>query len=100
MILFWLIYLSLSFLISFLLSLLVKNRLLKVILFSFSLALMITVWFKNPGENVIAPIISILILESTILESNGLDRIIRPLVLILFLFTTISFFFWRKKSKN
>tara|TARA_Y100000992_G_C21060849_1_gene394063 strand:- start:61 stop:363 length:303 start_codon:yes stop_codon:yes gene_type:complete len=100
MIVSWLIYFFLSFLISFLLTLLVKKRLLKVLIFSFSLALMITVWFKNPGENVIAPIISILILESTILESNGLDRIIRPLVLILFLFTTISFFFWRKKSKN
>ena len=100
MIVSWLIYFFLSFLISFLVSLLVKKRFSKVLIFSFSLALMVTVWFKSPGENPIAPIISILILESTILESNGLDRIIRPLVLILLLLTTISFFFWKKKSKN
>ena len=61
---------------------------------------MCTVWFKNPGENIVVPIFAIFILETTILENNGFERIIRPLSLITFLLTLITFFSWKKKSKN
>ena len=100
MILFWIIYFFLSFGISFLLSLLVINKFLKIIIFSFSLSLMTTIWFKIPGEDIVAPIISILILESTILENNGIERVLRPLGLITFFVTLITLFIWKKKSKN
>tara|TARA_E500000081_G_C6114300_1_gene344365 strand:- start:1467 stop:1769 length:303 start_codon:yes stop_codon:yes gene_type:complete len=100
MILFWTTYLFFSLGLSFLFSLLVDNRILKIFIFSFSLALMCTVWFKNPGENIVVPIFAIFILETTILENNGFERIIRPLSLITFLLALITFFSWKKKSKN
>jgi hypothetical protein len=61
---------------------------------------MSAVWFKIPGSNDIAPIISIFLLEITILENNGLGRIIRPLGLISFLLILITLFLFKKKSKN
>tara|TARA_B100002019_G_C21197606_1_gene562232 strand:+ start:514 stop:813 length:300 start_codon:yes stop_codon:yes gene_type:complete len=99
MIFFWSLYLLISLIISYLLSLLADNRILKAIIFSLSLSSMCAVWFKIPGENLVAPIISIFLLESTILENNGLERILRPLILISFFLTSITLFFV-KKSKN
>ena len=99
MIYFWFLYLFISLIISYLLSLLVNKRILKAIIFSLSLSSMCAVWFKIPGENLVAPIISIFLLESTILENNGLERILRPLILISFFLTSITLFFV-KKSKN
>ena len=61
---------------------------------------MTTVWFKSPGENVIAPIISIFLLEHTILENNGVIRILRPLVLVSFFLSIIALFIWKRRSKN
>ena len=100
MIFFWMTYLFLSCLLSLLLSLLVKKRFFKIIVFCFSLSLMATVWFKSPGENIIAPIISIFLLEYTILENNGAGRILRPLGFVSFFLTMIALFIWKRKSKN
>ncbi len=100
MIFFWSSYLFLSCLLSLLLSLLVKNRFFKVVVFCFSLALMTTVWFKSPGESVIAPIISIFLLEYTIIENNGIERILRPLGFVSFFLTMTALFIWKRKSKN
>ena len=100
MIFFWSSYLFLSCLLSLLLSLLVKNRFFKVVVFCFSLALMTTVWFKSPGESVIVPIISIFLLEYTILENNGIERILRPLGFVSFFLTMTVLFIWKRKSKN
>ena len=61
---------------------------------------MTTVWFKSPGENVIAPIIPIFLLEHTILENNGVIRILRPLVLVSFFLSIIALFIWKRRSKN
>ena len=61
---------------------------------------MTTVWFKSPGESVIAPIISIFLLEYTILENNGVIRILRPLVLVSFFLSIIALFIWKRRSKN
>lgn len=61
---------------------------------------MATVWFKSPGENVIAPIISIFILEHTILENNGVERILRPFGFFFFFLTMTALFIWKRKSKN
>jgi len=100
MIYFWVTYLFFSCLLSLLLSLLVKNRFFKVIVFCFSLSLMATVWFKSPGENVIAPIISIFLMEYTILENNGVGRILRPLGFVSFFLTLTALFIWKRKFKN
>ena len=56
-------------------------------------------WFIEPGSNNIAPIISIMFLEASILEPNGTDRLIRPLVSFIFLLELISLlvYFGNKK---
>ena len=61
---------------------------------------MATVWFKSPGENIIAPIISIFLLEHTILENNGVERILRPLGFVSFFLSMIALFIWKRRSKN
>ena len=61
---------------------------------------MVTVWFKSPGENVIVPIISIFLLEYTILENNGVERILRPLGFVFFFLTMTALFIWKRKFKN
>ena len=100
MIFFWVLYFLISFFISYLLSLLVDNRILKAIIFGLSLSSMCAVWFKIPGSDNIAPIISIFLLETTILDSNGIVRVFRPLGLISFLFIIVALFMFKKKSKN
>ena len=97
---FWVLYFLLSFGISFLLSSLIKHRLLKALTFSLLISMTCAVWFKNPGNNFIAPILYIFILEATILEENGFFRLVRPLIFIIPFITIISLFFWRKKTKN
>ena len=100
MILFWLLYFFISLVISYFLSFLVENRILRASVFGISLSLMCAVWFKVPGENTVAPIISIFLLESTILDNNGIERILRPLVLISFILTSLTLFLFKKSSKN
>ena len=100
MILTWFLYTGLSIFIGFLLSMLVKNKFFQIFLFSLYVSLTITPWFKIPGESFFAPIFTIFFLESTILEKNGLERILRPLF-ISFIFTyLVSFIFWKKKTRN
>ncbi len=100
MIFFWFLYFLISLFISYLLSLLLDNRILKAMIFTISLSLMCSVWFKIPGENDIAPIISIFLLEATIIENNGLQRILRPLSLISFFIIIPALFLFKKKSKS
>ncbi len=100
MIFIWLSYLILSIVISFLLSFLVSRKFAKVLIFSFTLSVTISLWFKSPGENILAPIFSIFLLESTILDNNGFFRIIRPFIFVFLLSLTISFFFWKDDTKN
>ena len=97
---FWILYILISFLISLFISFFVKKRIFKILLFSFSLSLMISFWFTNPGDNNIAPIFSIFLLESTILEESGVMRLLRPLAFTAFLVTVLTFLLWKKNSKN
>ena len=100
MIFFWLIYFLISFLISFFLIKLFDNRFIKIIAFSLSFALMMSVWFRVPGESFLAPILSIFFLESTILEDHGLSRIFRPFLITTFFLVIISYLLIKRKSKN
>ena len=97
---FWIIYLTFSLTIAFLFSMLVKKRLLKFLLFFISLGLLSAIWFKNPGSSEIAPVISIFFLENTILENQGIMRLIRPLSLFALIGFITSILFWIFKSKN
>jgi len=97
---FWIIYFALSFLISFLLSMLLEKRYLKFILFFVSFGILSAIWFRSPGESEIAPIISILFLENSILDSQGIMRLIRPLSLFVVIGIIFSGILWFFKSKN
>ena len=87
---FWCLYFSFSRLFSF-------SRINKISLsISFIpiiLGLFGSFWFIEPGSSKIA-IISILFLESTILETNGLNRLIRPMISSIFLLELFSLFIY------
>ena len=97
---FWLIYIFFSLIISFLISKFFNKKFLKILFFSFTLAVLLSIWFKEPGSTNFAPIISIFILESSILESHGLMRILRPLSLSIFFALIFSGIYWFFRSKN
>ena len=93
---FWILYLLLSALLCFLISYHIKNRIVKALVFSFSLACFSTVWFISPEKNTLAPAFSIFLIESTISESNGLMRIFRPFILIFVIYFLLSLAVFRK----
>ena len=97
---FWLIYIFFSLIISFLISKFFNKKFLKILFFSFTLAVLLSIWFKEPGSTNFAPIMSIFILESSILESHGLMRILRPLSLSIFFALIFSGIYWFFRSKN
>lgn len=96
MIIIWLSYLVLSIAISFLVAKFFKNHFVKILIFSSFLALFTSIWFRDPGSNYLAPIFSILLIESTIIENNGFYRILRPFSIIFLITFFLSLFFWKK----
>ena len=100
MILFWFLYLSSSFAISFLISLFFRQKILKVFSFLLIFSLSFSVWFIKPGSSEIAPVISIALMEFLIVEEQGFYRLLRPVVALLIISTISAFlysFFIRKK---
>ena len=93
-------YVTLSLIISFLIASIANKTISRTLLFSFFISLFLTFWFKSPGDNTVSPFLSILLLENTILENNGLIRIIRPFGLFFFVSSIISFLILRKISKT
>jgi len=100
MIFFWMLYFLISIFITYLLVNLFENIFFKSLVLSISLAILTTIWFKIPGSDSIAPVISIFLLELTIIENNGILRILRPLGISFILIFIISLFFLRKRPKN
>tara|TARA_B100000161_G_scaffold239404_1_gene190850 strand:+ start:42 stop:344 length:303 start_codon:yes stop_codon:yes gene_type:complete len=100
MILFWLLYFLVSIIISASLIKLFDSKTLRVLIFSASFSLMNTIWFRGPGEEILAPILSIFLLEQLILESHGLSRIIRPFLFVAISTAIVSFFFIKRKPKS
>tara|TARA_B100000963_G_C22579515_1_gene650145 strand:- start:1002 stop:1304 length:303 start_codon:yes stop_codon:yes gene_type:complete len=100
MIFFWLLYFFFSFLIAYFFTFFIEKRFFKILTFSIVLSTIASFWFKTPGESSLVPIISIFLLESTILENNGYLRILRPYGLFLLVIFVTSLIFWKKKSKN
>ncbi len=85
MLFFWSVYFFLSFIISFSFFKLFSYKVLGFIFFITMFGLLTGVWFIYPGSQELAPIVSILFLENTIVESNGYLRLIRPFLISLFL---------------
>ncbi len=100
MITYWIFYLILSLVISFLISKFFMNHFLKILIFSISYALLTAIWFKTPGSNYFAPIFSILLVESSIIENNGFYRILRPFSITFVIIFSLSWLFWKKKPKS
>lgn len=96
MIFFWLIYVILSLLISYILTLFVEKKILRIFIFSFFVAATLTVWFKSPGDSSLSPILSNFLLEFTILEDNGFSRILRPFLVVFITIFLTSYFLWKK----
>lgn len=98
MIFFFSLYIFLSFLISFAVSKLVKNKFLKILWFSLFFAILTGFWFIEPGSNSFAPIVSIAFLEITIIDSNGFARLFRPLAALIVLTISASLMFYLVKQ--
>ena len=100
MIFIWFTYYVFLFFICFSLLKLTKNKFLKFFFVPIILGVFGSIWFLEPGRNEIAPIISILFLESTILESNGVERLIRPLISSIFLieFISLIYYFYSRRA--
>lgn len=99
----WFFYYIILILICYSLSKIISNKFIKFFLIPIIIGIFGSIWFIEPGKNEIAPIISILFLESSILESNGINRLIRPVIsfiLFLELISLIYYLFTRKNFKN
>jgi len=99
MIFFWIFYLLLTISICYIVSLLIDNKILSTIVFLSLLVILSAVWFKTPGDSLIAPIFSIFMLESLILESHGVMRLLRPLG-ASFLVIVCIYFVIKRLSKS
>ena len=88
----------LSFLISFSFYKLFSSKFIGFIAAIIIFALLSGVWFISPGSQKLAPIISILFLENTIIESNGYLRLFRPFLISIStgIFFGLIFIFLRK----
>lgn len=99
MLFFWILYFVLSFLISFAFYKLFSYRWLGFVSSIILFGLLSGVWFVYPASKELAPIISILFLENTIIESNGYLRLFRPFLISLFvgLFLSLFYIFFKKR---
>ena len=99
MLVFWILYLFFSFLISFAFYKLFTHRGLGFVFSIMLFGLLSGAWYVYPGSQELAPIISILFLENTIIESNGYLRLFRPFLISLFigLSAALIFIFLKKK---
>lgn len=100
MIFFWTLYYLLLFSICFLFTKITKNKFIKFFIIPLIFGLFGSFWFAKPGSSEVAPIISIILLESSIIDSNGLNRLFRPLITFIFLFELISFFYYLYLKRN
>lgn len=90
MIFFWIFYyLSLS-LICYSFSKIIKNKFINYFFIPIIFGVFGSIWFTHPGSNNLAPIISIIFLETSILNTNGLERLIRPMIGIIFVLEILS----------
>jgi len=94
MILFWFFYYLILIFICFSLSKVIQNKFIKYFLIPIFFGIFGSLWYVEPGKNEIAPTISILFLELSILESNGINRLLRPIISFIFLLELISLVYY------
>ena len=97
MILNWLIYYLILIITCYFLTRIISNKFFSIPIIFGTFG---SIWFIEPGSSEVAPIISIIFLESSILESNGLGRLLRPTISFIFLLQLISmaFYFYTNKA--
>ena len=96
---FWILYFAFSIIISFAFYKLFSKRGLGFVFSIILFGILSGVWFIYPGRQEMAPIVSILFLENTIVESNGYLRLLRPFLISLFVGLSLGlvFIFFKKK---
>ncbi len=102
MIFFWFFYYLILIFICYSFSKVFQNKFIKFFLIPVIFGIFGCLWYVEPGKNEIAPIISILFLELSILESNGINRLLRPIIsfiLLLEFFSLISYLIQKRFSK-
>ncbi len=99
MIFFWLFYYVILILICYSITKTITSKFIKFFFIPIIFGIFGSIWFIEPGEDKIAPIISILFLESSIIESNGINRLLRPTISFIFLLEFISLIFYVFKKK-
>ena len=98
----WLLYYFSLILVCYLFSKILSNKFIKFFFIPVLFGIFGSLWFIEPGSNEVAPIVSIIFLESSILDSNGNNRLLRPMVSFVFVFQIISlvYYFSTKNSKS
>tara|TARA_Y200000002_G_scaffold181060_1_gene149380 strand:+ start:8832 stop:9143 length:312 start_codon:yes stop_codon:yes gene_type:complete len=99
MIIDWLFYYLLLFGICFLFLKINNNKFISYFFIPILFGIFGAVWFIKPGGDEMAPIIAIFFLESSIIDSNGFSRLMRPLITFIFIFQLISLIIYLN-SKN
>ena len=77
-----------------------KNKFIKFFFTPIIFGIFGSIWFLKPGSSELAPIISIIFLESSIIEPNGLNRLLRPMVSYIFLSEIISLIIYLNLKRN
>ena len=98
----WFLYYFSLILVCYLFSKILSNKFIKFFFIPVLFGIFGSFWFIEPGSNEVAPIVSIIFLESSILDSNGNNRLLRPMVSFVFVFQIISllYYFFIKNSKS
>ena len=94
MISFWIFYYLILIFICYALSKVIQNKFIKYFLIPIVFGLFGSFWYLEPGKNEIAPTISILFLELSIIESNGIERLLRPIISLIFFLELISLIYY------
>ena len=100
MIFFWVIYYFSILVICYLFSKLNKNKFINYFFIPIILGIFGSLWFISPGDSLVAPIISIIFLESSIIEPNGLERLVRPLISSIFILEILSLILYLIKKQS
>ena len=103
MIFFWIFYYLILIFVCYALSKVIQNKFIKYFLMPIVFGLFGSLWYLEPGKSEIAPTISILFLELSIIESNGIERLLRPIISLIFFLEIISliyYFIHKRFSKS
>ena len=95
MIFFWVTHVFLSIIIAYSVYRLIDNLFLKIFVKSLFFGLISSCWYLYPGSNYLAPVMSIIFLELTIIESNGIERLLRvsfATFILSFIILSVSIF--------